>query len=80
MNTIIEQIIEIVRKITEDDKAEIIESTTAQDVSGWDSLSHIYIITEVEKHFDIKFSAVDAYNMKSVGDFCKIVETKSQQN
>ena len=76
MNVIHEQIVKIVKNVTQNIEDEILESTTAEDVDGWDSLSHIYIITEIEKHFQIKFSAAEAYNIKCIGDFVRTVESK----
>lgn len=80
MNSVHEQIVKIVKNITQNDEDDILESTTAEDIDGWDSLSHIYIITDVEKHFQINFSAAEAYNIKSIGDFISAVESKMPPN
>lgn len=51
------------------------DATTAADVDGWDSLSHITLIGTVEDEFDIKFPMKDVVHMKNVGEMVdKIIE------
>lgn len=54
----------------------ILMDTVAADVPGWDSLTHIYIIAEVEKRFNIQISAKEATSLKSVGDFVALIDSK----
>lgn len=55
---------------------ELNENTTAQDVDGWDSLSNIILIGEIEKHFNIKFKLREIMKMKNVGDLCTNIQKK----
>jgi acyl carrier protein len=58
-----------------DGEVELKDATTASDVEGWDSLSHITIIGAIEDEFDIKFPMKDVVHMKNVGDLVsKIIE------
>lgn len=51
------------------------DATTAADVPGWDSLSHITLIGTIEDEFDIKFPMKDVVHMKNVGELVdKIIE------
>lgn len=51
------------------------DATTAADVEGWDSLSHITLIGTVEDEFDVKFAMKDVVHMKNVGEMVdKILE------
>ncbi len=52
------------------------ESTTADQVPGWDSLSHINIILAIEKDFNIRFKGMEIMKMKNLGDLQKIVDSK----
>ena len=45
--------------------------TVAKDVEGWDSMTHIKIINEIQKEFNIKFSMSD---LRSFSCFGKIVD------
>ena len=76
MSTTLERLTEVIQKMTRNSSVEISEATVAADVPGWDSLTHIYIIAESEKEFGIRLSVQEAHNVKSVGDFCVLIESK----
>jgi acyl carrier protein len=76
MNSTLQTLTEIIQSITQNTTTEITVSTKASDVPGWDSLTHIYIISDVEKRFGIRLAAREAQNMKTVGDFIQIIESK----
>ena len=50
--------------------------TTANDVDGWDSLSHMGIIVEVENEFNINFQFSEIANLKNIGDFVDLINSK----
>ena len=66
IKTIIEDIL--------DDEIELCEDTVASDVDGWDSLTHILIINEIEKHFEIKIPMKDVVKLKNVGDLINSIQ------
>lgn len=72
-NQILDQIIDIIRKVIKQPHLQVSVDTTANDVSGWDSLHHIMIITEVETTFNLKFDFMEILEMKSIGDICRAV-------
>jgi acyl carrier protein len=37
-------------------------------VAGWNSLTHVMLITSVEKSFGIRFDLLEMIEMKSLGD------------
>jgi acyl carrier protein len=49
---------------------------TADDVDGWDSLTHIRLIISVEKAFKIKFSTSEVGKLKNVGEFVDLIASK----
>ena len=58
-----------------DKEVELNDATTAADVEGWDSLSHITLIGTIEDEFDVKFPMKDVVRMKNVGELIdKIIE------
>jgi len=50
---------------------------TADDVEGWDSLSHIRLVLAVSKLFGLKFSAADVGKLKNVGEFVVLIKARS---
>jgi acyl carrier protein len=56
---------------------EIREDLTAQDVAGWDSLTHINMVLAVEKEFGMSLTTREVRSMKNVGDLLQLVKTKS---
>lgn len=51
----------------------ILRETVAHDIDGWDSLSHVYVILEVERAFGIRFPLERVHDMKNVGELVDIV-------
>jgi len=60
------------------DDLHITEKTTAADVEGWDSLSHLRLITEIEAAFGLTFATGEIERFKDVGDMVGTIETKLQ--
>ncbi len=73
-----EEIIIVIKKsfvkILEHDNFELNESTTAKDVDGWESITHLLIMNDIEKSFDIKFKLMDLMSMENIGDLIKTIK------
>jgi acyl carrier protein len=67
----INDLLPIFRDVLEDDTIQLTESSTARDVSGWDSLNHIYIVVAIEKRFKVKFKSTQIQAWQCVGDILK---------
>ena len=71
---------EIYEKLTEvftdvfDEEITLTDDTTAADVDGWDSLTHITLISEVEDAFGIRIAMKDVLGLKNVGELADIIE------
>jgi acyl carrier protein len=52
------------------------DSTVADMVPGWDSLSHARVIAAVEAAYGIHFSTVDVIRLKNVGDLQRLIDRK----
>lgn len=75
-----EEIISIVqiifRNVLNDKSVVLKDETIADDVEGWDSLTHVQIISEIEKSFSIKFSLREMLSWKTVGKMIDCIEKK----
>ena len=63
----------IFRQLFEDDQLVITAQTTANDVAGWDSLTHMHLIVAVEDRYKMKFKLADIVKFRNVGDLCRAV-------
>ena len=68
MNITINDLQRVFWEIFEDDSIVIEDTSTANDVPGWDSLNHIYLVVAVEKTFNVKFTTTEIQSWKSAGD------------
>ncbi len=66
----------VFRQVLEDDTIELHPATTAEDVDGWDSMNHIFIVVELEKRFGVKFQAAEMEELKNVGELAALVKQK----
>ena len=76
MHVTINELTEIMREVFDDDGIEPTEAMTANDVEGWDSLSHIRLMVSIEKRFNIKFTNAEIEKLQNVGDLLKAIEAK----
>jgi acyl carrier protein len=66
----------VFRDIFDDPSLEITDSTTADDISDWDSITHITLITAVEDEFNVSFSTKDVKSLANVGDFIRLIASR----
>ncbi len=76
MAAVLDELNDLFRQVFEDPEIVVSAETTADDVDGWDSLSHITLISAVEAHFDIEFSRREVARLKNVGDLARAIEGK----
>ncbi|MGY8667484.1 acyl carrier protein [Bradyrhizobium sp. UFLA05-109] len=67
----------VFREVFDEDDLGLEPETTADDVDGWDSLSHIRLVLAVSKAFGIKFSASEIGSLKNVGEFVELIGKKT---
>ena len=58
------------------DDWELTDTTLAAEVPGWDSLSHVNVVSAVEKHFGVRFKNVEILRLANVGDLQRLVNSK----
>ncbi len=67
---------EVFKRVFDDASISLSDSTTAQDIEGWDSLTHINLIIEIEEEFGLRFTVDDISGLKNVGEMVTMVEGK----
>ena len=48
----------------------------AKDVDGWDSMTNLMLIGEIEKHYDIHFKMREIVKLANVGELCDTILKK----
>lgn len=59
-----------------EENIEIKESYTSDDVEGWDSLTHIMLIVEIEKEFAVKFLSNEMIAWENIGEMLDCIQEK----
>lgn len=77
-NAIQEKLLAVFRDVFEDDELEISPTTTADDIEGWDSLTHVSLMINVERAFGLKFSSTQVASLKNVGQLIDLVSSRLQ--
>ena len=57
----------IFRKVLKRDDITLTKDTTANEVEGWDSLTNMVLLTEIEKKFGVRFTFREIVKLKNVG-------------
>ena len=58
------------------DDWEIADTTLTGEIPGWDSLSHVNVISAVERHFGVRFKAVEVLKLTNAGYLQRLVHSK----
>lgn len=67
----------IIKNLIRDNSDFVIdENTKTSNIKGWDSFSHINIIREIEKTFNVRFSIGEVVTIKTISDIIKLIEQK----
>jgi acyl carrier protein len=78
LNQVMAEVNDIFREVLENDDINVKYETTANDIAEWDSLNHIQLVVEIERHFGIRFNSRELLSYKNVGEMCEaIVRMKS---
>jgi acyl carrier protein len=73
---IIEKIHAILEQVLKHNRFEINDELTATMVEGWDSLTHMVIITEIEKNFGVQFKLKEINKLKNMGNLIELIQSK----
>jgi acyl carrier protein len=77
MENLMVQINKIFNKVFEKPNLRIKVTDSPFDIEGWDSLTHVLLITAIEDHFLIEFSFRELASIKTVGDLANMIENKT---
>ena len=73
---ITEQLQEIFRDVFDREALTISQDTTADDVEGWDSITHVNLVVEIQREFGVTLVLQEIQAMKTVGDMISLIARK----
>jgi acyl carrier protein len=77
MDHLLAELNNVFKKVFDRNDLTISPVTTAADVMGWDSLTHMALITAIEDHFNLVFSFEEVREFKNVGDLINLIKQKT---
>lgn len=75
-NELLKEIELVIKKVFHNETLLITATTTAKDIKGWDSLTHMTVIAELEEHFNIQFTFDEVSDFNCIGDILNIIQQK----
>jgi acyl carrier protein len=75
-NGIVIKLEKIFREVFDNESLIISREMSANDLTEWNSLNHMILISEVENVFSIKFKLKELNKMRNVGDMIDIIISK----
>jgi acyl carrier protein len=73
---ILTNVAQIIREVLELPKLDVTPATSANDVDEWDSMTHLELISAIEKKYSIRFALGELQALKNVGDMAQLIEKK----
>jgi len=78
-NDVFEQLTEVFQDVFDDDTLILQDTTTADDIEDWDSLTHISLMAAVEDSFDIRFDMKQVIALKNVGELVDAIMQATEE-
>lgn len=73
---ILTDLTEVFRDVLDNPELSLALESTASDVEGWDSLTHIQLIVSIEKHYKIRFTSKEIQSWKNIDELVDSILAK----
>lgn len=76
MENLLEELQTIFRDVFDQPDLVITRESNASTVEDWDSLTHVNLVTAIEKRYKIRFALGELQELKNVGDMIDLMKVK----
>mgnify|MGYP003990740767 CR=1 FL=1 len=76
---IISKLNEIFEDIIDDGPVSLSDTTIANDIGGWDSLTNIQLMVAIEKNLNIRFTSEEMQSFHNVGEIIDCILKKNNE-
>ena len=73
---VLAELTDIFRAVLNQPDLELTPRSTADEVLGWDSMTHIALVVEAECRFGVEFQSAEVEALQSVGELARAIEAK----
>lgn len=73
---VLEALTPVFHDVFDDESIVLTPGTTADQIEGWDSQTHVLLIVAAEQRFGIKFRTSELESLKNVGHFANLIREK----
>jgi acyl carrier protein len=75
-DTILVKLTDVFREVFADKCMALSRGTSAPDIKGWDSLTHITLMLSVQRAFQVRLSASETSQLRNVGALVDLLRLK----
>jgi acyl carrier protein len=76
MDSLLDELQAIFRDVFDQPNLVISRESNASTVEDWDSLTHVNLVTTIEKRYKVKFALGELQDLKDVGDLIDLLTKK----
>jgi len=70
------RIAEVFSEVFQVPPEQVTDSLSPQDVTGWDSLGHVRLVTQLQEQFGVEFDVDEIMRMENVAEIKKILAAR----
>ena len=75
-NEILTKLNETFRNVFDRQDIELNDETTADDIEGWNSLTNVRLLVQIEMDFRINFNSTEIADIQNVGELVDLIINK----
>jgi acyl carrier protein len=72
-----EKIKQVFNSVFQVSPEQVSDTLSPQDVSGWDSLGHVRLVTALQEQFGVEFDVDEIMSMENVAEIKKIIAARA---